>query len=75
MNGPSTVNRPYSKARVKKHSHDLPGTVRKQTPWSVPILFLSSGSKTSLANVRMSPALSPDATVSVTASVVACSTL
>jgi hypothetical protein len=42
-------------------------------PWSVPILFLSSASKTSLAKVRMSPPLSPAAPVSVTVSVAACS--
>jgi hypothetical protein len=38
-------------------------------PWSVPTLALSSASNTSLAKVRISPALSPAAPVSVTASV------
>ena len=63
-----------SKESVQKHSQALPTSVRKQMPWSEPTLFLSSASYTSLAKVRMSPAVSPLSPVSVTASVSACST-
>src|SRR5882724_7929248 len=56
------------------HSQALPTTVRAHQPLSEPTLLALSLSKTSLAKVRMSPALSPLAPRSVTVSLLARST-
>src|SRR5882672_10681893 len=56
------------------HSQALPTTVRAHQPLSEPTFLALSLSKTSLAKVRMSPALSPLAPRSVTVSLAARST-